>query len=236
MKTITVIKYAFTLVGIGLLVGALLLFRSTSSFVDRAARAEGTVVDLVTSRSSDSTTYRPVVQFVSQSGQAVEFTSSSGSSPPSYSRGEQVEVLYLSSDPQDAKISGFFDLWGGSTILAGLGSLFFLVGGGIFLFGAVKSRRDEALRQQGTPIDTEFQCVEINEALSVNGRNPFRVVTQWLNPETSEVHVFRSDNLWFDPTSYINNPRVTVFIQRGNPKKYLVDLSFLPRLASGDEP
>src|SRR3990167_6474359 len=111
MKLLSVIKYSFTLTGIGLLVGAFLLFRSTDSFVDRAARAEGTVVDFVKSRSNNSTTYRPVVQFVGPSGQEVEFTSSSGSSPASYSKGERVEVLYLSADPQSATINGFFDLW-----------------------------------------------------------------------------------------------------------------------------
>ncbi|MES2820985.1 MAG: DUF3592 domain-containing protein [Pseudomonadota bacterium] len=236
MKTLSIIKYSFTLVGVGLLVGALLLFKSTSSFIDQATSAEGTVVDLVASRSSNSTTYRPVVRFLSQSGQNVEFTSSTGSSPASYSTGEKVEVLYLASDPQGAQISGFFDLWGGSVILAGLGSVFFLVGGGIILFGVLHGRKEAFLRQQGMPIETQFQGVEINESLTVNGQNPFRVVTQWLNPETTEVHVFRSNNLWFDPVSYINGSKVIVFIERGNPSKYHVDLSFLPKVATGSEP
>ena len=45
------------------------------------------------------------------------------------------------------------------------------------------------------------------------------------------MHVFESDNVWFDPTSYVKGRKITVFIENDNPKKYLVDLSFLPKLA-----
>lgn len=65
MKTINAIKYLFTLIGVSLLVGALLLFWHTRTFIDQAATAHGTVIDLVESRSDKSTTYRPVVRFAS---------------------------------------------------------------------------------------------------------------------------------------------------------------------------
>ena len=64
----------------------------------------------------------------------------------------------------------------------------------------------------------------------VNGAHPFRIVTQWRNPETSKLHVFRSDNLWFDPSEHIKTQTITVFIDQGNPKKYFVDVSFIPKL------
>src|SRR5713226_4856670 len=200
MKVIVIVKYVFTFVGAGMLVGAIFLYQSTSSFLAQATKTDGTVVDLEQSRSNDSTTYKPVVNFIDQKGETIKFTSSSGSNPPSYSKGEKVEVLYLAAEPQKAKINGFFSLWGGPIILGGMGGVFFLIGTGMILLIMLKGRSDEYLKKQGTPVETEFQRVEINEALSVNGRNPFRIITQWLNPETSEVHVFKSNNLWFDPT------------------------------------
>lgn len=231
MKVIAIVKYVFILIGIGMLAGAFLIYKSTSSFLAEAAKAEGTVVELAQSRSSDSTTYRPVVQFTSQNGQAIEFVSSIGSNPPSYSKGQKVEVLYHPTDPQNAKISGFFPLWGSSVFLGGMGGVFFLIGAGIILAGTLKSRKDEYLKKNGTPIETEYQSVELNTALSVNGRHPFRVLTQWQNPSTSELHIFKSNDMWFDPSSYIKSKKITVFIEKGNPKKYYVDLSFLPELA-----
>lgn len=231
MKALSIIKYVFGLLGIAMLVGTFFLYRSTEAFLATSMKAEGSVVALVTSRSNDSTTYRPVVQFTTQDGQAVEFTSSSGSNPPSYNKGERVEVLYSPTAPQEAKINGFFSLWGGAVILGILGGVFFLIGAGIALFGAFKGQKDDYLRKHGKVIATEFQSVELNTALSVNGNHPYRILSHWLNPATQELHVFKSNNLWFDPSDYIENEKINVFIEEGNPGKYLVDTSFLPKLA-----
>jgi hypothetical protein len=141
-------------------------------------------------------------------------------------------VLYDPADPGSPRIDGFLDLWLVPVILGGLGATFFSVGGGIMLVGAIRRRRREWLSRNGTRIETTFQRVEVNEALSLNGRHPFRVVSQWLDPATGEVHVFESANLWFDPTEYVRDPRITVIIERGNPRRYAVDLSFLPKLAA----
>ena len=230
MKLKTV-KYVFTLVGIGMLVGAFVIYKNTSAFLAEASKTEGTVIDLAQSRSSDSITYKPVVRFIDQNGRATEFVSTTGSNPPSYSKGQKVEVLYRPTASEDARINSFFSLWFGSLVLGGMGGTFFLIGLGIFLVSSLKSRNDEFLRKNGRPIETEFQSVEQNTALSVNGRHPFRVLSQWQNPSTSEVHIFKSNNLWFDPSSYIKSKTITVFIEKDNPKRYLVDLSFLPRLA-----
>lgn len=133
MKATTIIKYVFTFVGIAMLAGALFIYKSTISFFDEAAIVEGTIVELVPSQSRNTTTFRPVVQFISLDGQAIEFISSSGSNPPSYSKGEVVEVLYDPADPHAAKINDFFSLWGASLILGAMGGVFFLIGIGLII-------------------------------------------------------------------------------------------------------
>jgi hypothetical protein len=232
MKTVSVVKYAFTAVGVAMLLGAAFWYQSTRSFIATAIDAEGTVIELQPVRSTDSTTYRPIVRFEDQRGQRIEFSSATSSNPPGYSQGEKVSVLYPAADPHDARINGYFSLWGGATIIAGLGGVFTLVGVGIIFGTRFMRLRAEALRTSGVPIETAFQSVELNTSLSVNGRHPFRVLTQWQNPTTSQIHVFHSGNVWFDPTTYLTDKRIVVYIERGNPKKYFVDLSFLPTLAS----
>jgi hypothetical protein len=227
MKTIAIAKYVFAAVGIGMLVGTFFLYRNTSAFVEQAARADGTVIDLV----RKSKTYAPVVQFNDQKGERIEFISSSGSNPPSYTKGEKIEVLYLPSDPQKAAINDFLSLWGDCVILGAMGGIFSLIGIGIIVVLGLADRKDEYLKKHGIPIDTEFQSVEINKSLSVNGRHPFRVLSQWQNPSTAKLHVFKSHNLWFDPSTYIKGRKIRVYIEGDNPKKYYVDLSFLPELA-----
>lgn len=222
---------AFLLPGIGMLVATFFIYKSTNTFLKDATRAEGTVIELVRSRSDDSIVYYPVVVFVSQEGEEIEFTSLSGSNPPSYSKGQTVEILYLPTQPQKAEINSPFSQWGIVTIFGGLGSLFSTIGACILVLPMLKEGEEQHLKQQGTPIETDFKSVEINTTYSVNGEHPFRVITQWQNPSTTEIHVFRSNNLWYDPSEFITRKQITVFIEKENPKKYFVDLSFLPKLA-----
>ena len=112
-----------------------------------------------------------------------------------------------------------------------MGAIFFLVGSSIILFGRLKDKKVKYLRKKGIPIKTKFQSVETNDSFEVNGRNPYQICVQWKNPATSELHLFNSDNIWFDPTDHIKNDEITVLIEKGNPEKYHVDISFLPKLA-----
>ena len=85
MKTISIVKYLFTLVGALMLIGAAVWFQSTRSFLAAASQAEGTVIELQPVRGDGSTTYRPVVRFEDGRGQMIEFSSSASSSPPAAS-------------------------------------------------------------------------------------------------------------------------------------------------------
>ena len=197
-------------------------------------------MELIRSRSSSSSssssstssyTYKPEVEFKTPNGKRIEFTSSSGTNPPSYSKGEVIEIFYDESLPQNAKINGFFSLWGGAIILGLMGIIFTLIGTSIFLTKHLKSKKIEFLKRNGTPIQAKFQSVGRNRMVAVNKRNPYQIYVQWKNPMTSKRHIFKSENIWFDPTDLINTDEITVLIERNNPKKYYVDTSFLPKLA-----
>ena len=232
----------FPLTSIGLLIGAFSSYRNTSLFVKTASRAEGTVVDMVvmdtgvnnSSRSRSSIAYRPTIHFIDRTGEKVEFTSSVGTNPPSYSKGQKVEILYRPDEPENAQINDFGSLWSASITLGGMGGVFFIIGMILmsipFVVFVLPNLNKEYLKKRGVPIQTKFQCVEINNSVSVDGVHPFVVLTQWQNPSTSELHIFRSDDLQFDPSDYMKSERITVFIEENNPKKYYVDLSFLPKL------
>lgn len=231
MKSVLIIKYVFSIVGLVMLIGAYSIYNHTQNFLSTATISKGTVTELIRSYSSDSVTYAPTVRFKTQNGQSIEFTSSSSSNPPSYSRGETVEVLYQPDAPNRAKINGFFDLWGGAIILAGLGLVFFIIGFSLFAFSYLKNKRIGHLKRNGSPVWATFQSVELNHSYKVNGKSPYQIHAQWKNPSTSELHIFTSDNIWFDPSQYINDKELTVLIDKKSPKNYFMDISFLPTLA-----
>lgn len=232
MRVYDFLKYLFSVVGGALLVGAFLWYQSTVTFLDEALEVPGVVTDLVYSRSGDSSSYYPVVQFEDARGQLIEFQSSSGSTPASYSRGEHVSVFYLPGEPESARIDGFFSLWGGVLIMGILGGAFFLVGSLMVIVPLIRKGRGAKLRESGQLVTARIQGVEQNTSLVMNGQSPFRIVTQWQDPATAKLHVFRSDNLWFDPTDHIPGESIGVYIRPDNPKRYWVDTSFLPKVAS----
>ena len=234
MKALRII---FTLVGIVLLLITFFTFNNTQKFLDKARLTQGVVTELLPreSRDSDSkkvsTTYAPVVEFITDAGETITYISSSSSNPPSYDTGESISIYYLPDSPQRAKIDGFMDLWFGTVILAGFGSLFFLIGFGSSLFVRMRKNKDAALLANGMAIATNYQNVELNRSLKVNGRYPFKIVTHWQNPDTGQLHIFKSKNIWFDPSDYIEQDKITVYVEPNNYKKYYLDTSFLPTVA-----
>ena len=61
--------------------------------------------------------------------------------------------------------------------------------------------------------------------------NPFRILTQWPDPNTNKLHIFKSDNLWLDPSEFIPKDEIYVSIKGNDRKKYYVVISFLPELS-----
>lgn len=231
MKNLSIIKYTFAVIGIALLLGAVAIGQHTRSFLSNAVRADGTVVALDALHDRGSTTYRPIIRFQTPSG-TVEFRSSSGSNPPGYTVGDTIPVLYSPAKPNEATPDEFFPLWGAATIVGGIGLVFFAIGATMVVLARRSSRREAYLRSRGVPVQARIQGIEENESMQVNGRTPYRITAQWLDPATSRIHIFYSGNIWFDPTDYVTGEHITVLLDRNNPKHYHVDISFLPQLAT----
>jgi len=226
VKVLAIIKVTFGLAGAGMLAAAIALGTSTRLFIASAQHAEGTVIDILPSRSSsgDSVLYSPVVAFTTADGREFEVRSSVASDPPGYQEGDKVTVLYTPDAPDHAQISGFFSLWGATMVMGILGTVFFCIGAVLWAVPAWSARRARHLTAHGTPVQAEVQEVERNTRIEVNGVHPWRIVARWKNPVTAEYHEFRSQNLWTDPGEH---QFITVFVDNENPKRYHVDTSFM---------
>lgn len=236
MTRVSIMKYVLVAFGVLFVTVAIVSATNTRTFVAQASGAHGTVVDMVRRKSTDSDhsdTYAPVVRFVTDTGETIEFTSDTSSNPPSYSRGERVEVLYRPLAPRNARINDFESLWASPLMFGGLGSIALLIGAGVMLRAVLTARKAADLKRRGKRLLTTVQRVELNEKLTVNGVNPYRIFTQWKNPSKPETRVFESDYVWFDPSPYLNGRDIPVFVAPEDPNRYWVDLSFLPKSVAG---
>lgn len=237
MKSLSIIKFIFIFVGMIFLGIACWSGLGNYHFIHTAQKTSGTVVEVIKDKKRKRNTipnYYPLIEFFAQDGKKYQFKSNIGSSHSSrYEVGQSLPVLYDSKDPYESSLEtdNLFDYYSGALIFGFLGFVFSGLGFGMILFGIFKKNEKEFLLRQGQVIYAKFQEVALNSSLKVNGRSPFIILAQWQNPQTQEIHFFKSENLWFDPRNYVKIEEIKVYIDPNNPKKYYLDISFLPSLA-----
>jgi Protein of unknown function (DUF3592) len=233
MKTVRILLIAFFCVGISLLLAAALVYEGTAKFVGRSRTAKGTVMELREERSisrerTSRTLYFPVVQFRAEGGAVIEFRSNFGSNPPAHRKGEIVPIRYDPVDPQGARIDTPAAIWFVTWILVGLGVVFTGVPLVFFALRRQRVRREETLRETGQLVTTRIQSVVQYRNYRMGTRHPWLIVTQWVNPTDGKVYTFRSRNIPYDPTPFVQGKEIHVRVDLANPKRYLMDTSFLP--------
>jgi hypothetical protein len=135
-------------------------------------------------------------------------------------------------DPYGAQLSGIFHVWLGPAVLA-------MVGAG-FVASAWYTRRRtrvtsvadaEWLRAYGHHLNGDSTRV-VTDSVEIQGSSPFRLEVDVHDATRDEVRVLTSDPICFDPTPHLENRKtLDVYVDPMRPERYLVDISFLPRLA-----
>jgi hypothetical protein len=223
----------FGAVGVILMAIAGLLFYKTESFESKGILTQGTVVKMLPSRGGTGThhggyTYAPVVTFIANDNKEHTCRSNIYSSPPSYSVGDKADVYYNPANPDDAVLGGA-SAFLATYILGGIGLLFSGIAA-MFYFIIVKNTGTKELMETGRKIQADFISVDVNTSIAINGRNPYIIHSQWMDSLENKVYSFKSKSIWFDPKPFLaNRNKIDVYIDQNNPKKYFMDIFFLPK-------
>lgn len=121
--------FIFILIGVCFAAFSWYLYRSDWAFIQKSASATGVVIrwDYAKSKRSGGA-YYAIIAFQTLGGQKREFRNEPGTGRPIYKDGEQVEIRYEKQNPANAKIAGFWELWGMTAIFGGFGLVFLLAG------------------------------------------------------------------------------------------------------------
>ena len=116
----------FTIPGLVLVGCGILSLRSARRKLRLWKRASGTVVGYSEMKTSAGKpcSYMPQVEFTTDDGKTLAFTSSHGTGKKRYPDGTTVNVLYAPEDPASATIQSFSDLFLLSIILLLMGAVF----------------------------------------------------------------------------------------------------------------
>ncbi|CAJ0569380.1 unnamed protein product, partial [Mesorhabditis spiculigera] len=138
-------------------------------------------------------------------------------------------------EPANAILDSFVQNWFLTLLFGGIGLVFLMVGGALVWTITLGPKRAEQrlsqLKRTGRSVQAQVMAVEPNASVTLNGSNPWRIVAQWLNPETGKVQLFYNQNLWFDPSPYVTMKELQVWLDPQRPKHYSLDTDFLPKMA-----
>jgi hypothetical protein len=220
-----VVAIVFSAVGLGLLTLGGFFYLETTKLIDTGIRTKGEVIENVENRDSDGSTYAPKVEFMTEKKERITFTSSLSSYPPQYEVGEMVDVLYPPLSPQSAEVDSWMTLWFGPLICGILGGVFSAVGLGLLVSMVKRMILVNKLKTSGQRIQAKL--VRVIPVPMKNGMH-YKILAEAQGPD-GMIQQFYSDELDFDPTTWVKSPEIDVLVDPLDWKKNYVDLSRLSK-------
>lgn len=183
------------------------------------------------SRAASGIKYYPQITYTDTHGDRVTFLSDIYTySSATYQVGEKVDVLHLPEGTPHATIRKPASLWNQPIGLFLFGSIFIFIPSIPALLLFRKRKLTDYLAVNGQTIAARVNGVKsyANNSRRYNSTRFMSIEAQWQDPVRKNVYVFTSPMLTYDPTSFLPQT-ITVRIDPKNPKRYIMDTSFLPQ-------
>ena len=219
-QTISVGTVVFLIIGIVLFTVGIVMTMNTFNDAGRE-ETTATIIHIETYSTGRNRHWNTYVRY-EVDGQLLEGKLRSYSS--SYFVGKEITILYDINDPSQitAKGTRFIVL-----LMPFMGLVFGGIGFWSLFAPRIKHRRKESFRENGITIHASYTGTEVNPSYAVNGRHPYRITCRWRDPEDGTERIFRSENLWQDPSDQIESRHITTFTVYMDPnkkKRYVMDL------------
>lgn len=183
------------------------------------------MIDVIESRDDDGgILYAPRISYKNKQGEITSFVTSSRTSWK-HKIGAQKNV-YLHPDGKGRPKYMHFGLW----ITAACLLFFVLLVLPIWtkIIDYFRTKKFEKLKLYGNRLETDFVNVERVLGSKSNIRG-YIIHVQYHDDDSQTIQTFKSHLLQFDPTDLITQEKITVYTDKGNTFRYVMDLSFLPK-------
>lgn len=226
------IAVLFSVIGWGLLAGAVVLALRAEEVRKDWISAEGTIVDY-----TDGETDAPIVEYETPNGETRRVTGGVSSSPRAGNVGDRVPVYIDPENDENVRLGTALELWFAPGLLGAIGGVFVVVGslsgaaiGAGRLPDELSARRMKTLRETGERVMARVtEVIRIGESATRRAPAHWRLRAEWSDPRSGEIVVFVSQPIKIDPAPHVSvGDEIGVFIDRGNPKVYAFDFSILP--------
>ena len=209
--------------GIGLIFTIVGIFVSINIFnYENKIDTTGTITRITTSRDSDGDTSHIV--YVSYNVRGSYYESKLNSYSSTFYEGKTIDIYYDQNDPNKIGVKSLDLVF---LIFPGIGLLFLVIGSSGLIIMKKKSSLEKRLKISGTTIYATYVETVMNTSYRVNGRSPYNIICEWINPADNQKYIFKSKNIWYNPSNTIaerNIQQFPVYIDPNNMKKYAVDV------------
>lgn len=214
----------FFIVGIAAILLGIFLFGKVFNY-SNTIDTVGTITKITSNRDYDGDTIYEVSISYSIDGKAYE--SKINGCPRDCHVGKQIDIYYDKDNPNRIGVKSLDMVF---LIFPGLGIIFVIIGGRGIL-GIVNAKKSlKRLKESGQLIYADYVETILNTSYKVNGRSPYKIICEWVDPTDGNYYKFKSKNIWTNPENIIEQKNITkfpVYINNNNKKKYVVDIDIL---------
>lgn len=155
------------------------------------------------------------------------YTNKLSSYSSSYHIGKEITIYYDKNDPAKIIDNSIIVLIG---VFGGIGLIFIIVAGIIIAFKINRSKVIKWLKESGNIVNASYTSIELNTNYTINGRHPYNIICEWYNSSDNKKYIFKSENIWFDPSRTITERNIKTFPVYINPnkiKQYYMDVDMI---------
>ena len=181
----------------------------------------GTITELYTSNDNE-TGYKV---YVTYNVDGVEYESLLNGYSSNFYIGKEIEIYY---DKDNPNIIGMKSLDLMFLLFSLIGFIFLVIGCTGIIVKIKNGKKEMRLKENGLLIYANYIEAVLNTSYIVNGKSPYKIICEWVNPTGGNKYTFKSKNIWTNPENIIKERGIKQFpVFFNNEKNYLVDTEFL---------
>lgn len=134
-------------------------------------------------------------------------------------KGGEIGIYYNPDDPNDFRTCSLTM----PAVFMGVGGFFMVLGSAFVISNIIYAKRRKDLMENGDVLTGTITAVNINRAVRINGRHPYKAECEVIDPFSSEKYLYSSQNVTNDISDLVGR-EVTVYVDKKDKSKYFVDI------------